>query len=97
VRFLLIVSVLCLAVGVGLIFYFCHGSTGFSFAYPLAASSLHLDVTTSGAPAVIGVGLTGLGGFSLAIAWLGALFGSFKRGDTPKRREEPFRTEPFQE
>ena len=89
-RFLLIVSVVCLAVGVGLIFYFCHGTTGFSFAYPLAASSLHLDVTTNGTPAVIGVGLTGFGGLLLAIAWFGALFGSLRRSDTPKRREEPF-------
>lgn len=89
-RFLLIVSVVCLAVGMGLIFYFCHGTTGFSFGYPLAGSSLHLDVTTNGAPAAIGVGLTGFGGLLLAIAWIGALFGSLRPSDTPKRREEPF-------
>ena len=89
-RFLLIVSVVCLAVGVALIFYFCQGTTGFSFAYPLAGSSLHLDVTTNGAPAAIGVVLTGFGGFLLAIAWIGALFGSLQRSDSPKRREEPF-------
>ena len=96
-RLLVILSVLCLALGVGLIFYFCNGTTGFSFAYPLAGSSLHLDVTTNGPAAVSGVVLTAMGALLLVIAWIGAIFGSFKRNDTPKRREEPFPSEPFQE
>ncbi len=57
----LIGSVLFLAVGLGLIFGFCNGTTGFSFGYPFSATSLHIDITTTGVPALAGMALTGFG------------------------------------
>jgi hypothetical protein len=89
----LIVSVVFLAVGVGLIFGFCNGTTGFSFAYPLSGASLHIDITTTGVPALLGVALTVIGAMLLAIAWLLAFVRQKPlQPETPsKRREEPFK------
>ena len=95
-RIFLILSVLCLAVGVGVIFAYCHGSTNFDFAYPLAGSKLHLDVTTTGVPALAGIFLTLIGSFLLAVVWVIALVRPLGRGvvavhrDDMKRRDEPF-------
>jgi hypothetical protein len=97
VRALIIVSIACLAIGVGLIFYFCHGNTGFSFGYPLSGTSLHVDITTTGAPALAGFLLTLLGAFLVILTWLIALIRPISRpaaplhaDDEPHRREEPF-------
>ena len=95
-RIFLILSVLCLAVGVGVIFAYCHGSTNFDFAYPLAGSKLHLDVTTTGVPALTGLLLTLVGAFLLAAVWLIALVRPLGRREVAvhredmKRRDEPF-------
>ena len=91
---LLLLSVVLLAVGVGVIFGYCNGTTGFAVAYPFSGTSLHLDVTTTGIPALIGVTLALLGGLLLIIAWFLALFRRRKReivdDPPPRRREEPF-------
>ncbi|HSZ17344.1 MAG TPA: hypothetical protein VK764_09605 [Terracidiphilus sp.] len=93
-RPLLLLSVVLLAVGVGVIFGYCNGSTGFSFAYPFSGTSLHLDITTTGVPALIGIPLTLLGAFLLILAWFLALFHRRKQEVVddlpPRRREEPF-------
>jgi hypothetical protein len=96
-RALIIISIACLAIGVGLICYYCNGSTNFSFAFPLSGASLHIDITTSGAPALIGLLLTILGAVLVMITWLIALIRPLSRQDTqrrpdeePHRREEPF-------
>lgn len=89
----LIVSVLCLAIGLGVIFGYCNGTTGLAFAYPLTGCSIHIDITTTGAGVMGGVGFTLLGAVLLLIAFLIALFGLFRRKEatTPlPRREEPF-------
>ncbi|MGA7110299.1 MAG: hypothetical protein WBV28_20920 [Terracidiphilus sp.] len=91
---LLLLSVVLLAVGVGVIFGYCHGSTGFSFAYPFSGTSLHIDITTTGVPALIGVPLTLLGAFLGILAWFLALIQRRKEEVVddlpPRRREEPF-------
>ena len=87
----LIVAVLSLAVGVGLIFGFCNGTTGFNFGLPVSGTSLHLDITTTGVPALAGLALTVAGAFLLIVATLIAMIGTFRRSDMPlTRRQEPF-------
>lgn len=87
------IAVFCLGGGLGLLFAFCHGATGMQFAFPFSAASLHIDVTTTGLPAVAGCALTALGAFLLIVATLIALVGMAQsRGDRRpiKRRENAF-------
>ena len=89
----LVVGVLCLAAGIGVIFGFCNGTTGLQLGYPLSASSVHIDITTTGAGVPIAVGLTLLGAFLLIIATIIALVGMLHRGGEyppSKRREAAF-------
>jgi TRAP-type C4-dicarboxylate transport system permease small subunit len=96
VRALLILSIACLALGLGLIFYFCNGSTSFSFGYPLTATRLHIDITTTGVPALLGLILAPIGSVLLAVAWIIALVRPLGRSeltkppDSVRRRNEPF-------
>jgi hypothetical protein len=93
---LLLSSVVLLAAGLVVLFTYCHGSTGFTFGDSLSANSLHLDITTTGWPFLVGLPLTLLGALLLLIAWIVALFTrSAPRTrddeDAPlRRREEPF-------
>ena len=58
----LIASILFLALGLGLIFGYCHDSTAsFSGAYPVAGASLQFVINTNGFPAVAGLAATGAG------------------------------------
>jgi hypothetical protein len=90
----LITAVVCLAAGLFVIFYFCNGSTGLSFAYPLSGSSIHIDITTTGIGVPGAVGLTLLGAFLLIVATIIALIGMFQRKPdvepTTKHRESAF-------
>ncbi|WP_348263689.1 hypothetical protein P8935_03805 [Telmatobacter sp. DSM 110680] len=89
----LVVAVACLALGLFIIFYFCHGTTGLSLAYPLSAASIHIDITTTGVGVPIAIGLTLLGAFLLIVATIIALVGLLrKKGEFPpsKRREAAF-------
>jgi hypothetical protein len=89
----LVTAVVCLAAGLFVIFNFCHGTTGLSFAYPLSGCSIHIDITTTGAGVPGAVGLTLIGAFLLIVATIIALVGMFRRkSDTAptKRRETAF-------
>ena len=91
-RGVLIFAVVCLAVGIGVLFAFCHGNTGVQFAYPLSAASVHIDMTTTGIPAIGGFVLSMLGVFLLIVATIIALVtirGDGTRGPI-KRRESAF-------
>jgi hypothetical protein len=94
VRPLILISVLCLGVGLGLLFGYSNGATRLSLGYPLSGTSIHVDMTTTGMPALAGVVLTLLGSVWLVVAWFWVFFGgSRKRGvddAPPRRREEPF-------
>jgi hypothetical protein len=93
VKPLLLLSVVCLALGVGLIVWYCSGATGISFGDSLSTASLHLDITTTGPPVLIGVPLTLLGALLLIIAWFLAIFGGRKQDAVeppPTRRDKPF-------
>lgn len=89
------IAVVCLAFGVGLIFWFCNGSTSFDFAYPLAGTKLHLDITTTGAPALWGLILTVLGAFLLFVTWIIALLRPAGPREVVAVREEVRREKPF--
>lgn len=92
-RGVLVTAVVCLAIGLGVLFEFCHGTTGFSFAMPVSGASFHTDITTTGIPAIVGVVLSVLGAFLLIVATIIALIGIFQRngeGGPMKRRESAF-------
>jgi hypothetical protein len=90
---LLLISVVCLALGVGLVFGYCNGTTGMTMGDSLAAASIHIDITTTGVPVLVGIPFTFAGAFLLFIAWVLAIFGGSKRNavePAPRRRDEPF-------
>jgi hypothetical protein len=90
VKGVLIVAVVCLAIGLFIIFYFCNGGIGLSLAYPMSAASIHIDVTTTGFGVPIAVGLVAIGAFLLIVATIIALVGMFRRNGeyAPSRRRE---------
>jgi hypothetical protein len=71
----LIASAVFLATGLSLIFGYCNGTSNLSAAYPIAASVLHLDFTTTGPAALGGITLTAVGLLLLVWALLGAIVG----------------------
>ena len=66
--YILISWLYLLAIGLGLIFGYSHGTVGFSGAYPVWGASLQLSITTMGLPALVGVPLTLLGSALLIAA-----------------------------
>jgi hypothetical protein len=65
----LIASILFLAVGLGLIFGYCHDSTvSFGLASPVAGASLQLVINTNGLPAMAGLAFTVAGVVFLLVA-----------------------------
>ena len=86
-RGLLVVAVACLAAGLFVIFYFGHGESAVSLAYPLSGASVHIDITTTGVGVPGAVGLTFTGAFLLIVATVIALIGMFRRErDIPPSR-----------
>lgn len=90
----LVVAVACLAAGLFVIFYFCNGTTGFQFGYPLSACSIHIDITTKGAGVPVAVGLVSIGAFLLIVTTVIALVGMFRRKNdvapTTRHRDSAF-------
>ena len=92
-RGVLITAVVCLAIGIGVLFAFCNGNTGLQFAYPLSAASVHVDITTTGIPAIAGLILAVIGASLLIVATIIALIETLRRnGETGpiKRRGSAF-------
>jgi hypothetical protein len=69
----LIASVVFLATGLSLIFGYCTGASSFDAAFPLAASALHVNVTTIGPAALGGIACTGIGLILMLWALLAAV------------------------
>ena len=89
----LVTAVVCLATGIGVLFAFCHGNTGVQFAYPFSAASVHVDITTTGVPAIAGLILTIAGAILLIVATIIALIGLLGGGGELgpiKRRDSAF-------
>jgi len=89
-------AVLFLAAGLGLLFGFTHGATGFTLGYPVSNTSLHVDITTSGIPALAGLPLVAAGTLLLFIALIAAIVAQFHQPESrdisvlPTKRQEPF-------
>jgi hypothetical protein len=75
--YVLIGSALLLAIGLGLIFGYTHGTVGFNGAYPVAGASLQVSVNTTGLAAMAGVPLTLLGLLLLIVAVISAIARQF--------------------
>jgi hypothetical protein len=89
----LVAAVSCLVAGLFVIFYFCNGTTGLQFGWPLSACSIHIDVTTTGAGVPVAVVLTLIGAFLLIVATVIALIGLFRPKSEivpTKRRDAAF-------
>jgi hypothetical protein len=93
---LVIFAAVFLAAGLGLLFGFTNGTTGLSVGYPFSATRLHVDMTTTGIPALAGVPLVGAGAVLLLFALIAAIASQFRREepvlrlDLPTKRREPF-------
>ncbi|HTJ30062.1 MAG TPA: hypothetical protein VL346_06165 [Acidobacteriaceae bacterium] len=70
---LLILAFLLLAAGVSLICGYTNGSAGFDFGIPVGGTKLHLDLTTTGWPALLGVPSLLFGATLLCLAFLSAI------------------------
>jgi hypothetical protein len=84
----LIASVVFLATGLSLIFGYCNGTSSLNATYPVAASVLHLDITTAGPAALGGVALTAAGFVLLLWALLGAIVGQISLIFRRRSRED---------
>jgi hypothetical protein len=94
---LVIAAVLFLAAGLFLLFGFTHGTTGLNVGYPFSETRMHVDMTTTGIPALIGIPLVAAGALLLLFALIAAVISQFQRSpepplalNLPSRRREPF-------
>lgn len=69
----LIASVVLLALGLGFIFGYTHGTVGFSAAYPISGASLQVMINTTGTAAMAGFAATALGALLLIVAFILAI------------------------
>jgi hypothetical protein len=69
----LIAAVVFLAIGLGLIFGYTHGTVGFNAAYPVSGASLQASINTTGMPAMTGFASTVLGLLLLVLAFVQAI------------------------
>ncbi len=72
-------AVACLAAGVGLIVGYCQGTTSMNAAFPFAASTFHIDLTTNGPAVFGGIGMIALGLLLLVWAVLAAIVSQIGR------------------
>jgi hypothetical protein len=83
----LIASVVMLALGLGLIFTYCHGTIGFNAAYPASGASLQVAINTTGLAAMTGVGSTIIGLLLLIVALIQAVVNQIRwPGESPKHQ-----------
>ena len=94
---LVIAAVLFLAAGLGLLFGFTDGTTGLNVGYPFSVTRLHVDITTTGIPALVGMPLVAAGALLLFFALIAAIVSQFRRPSEPSlvsdlttKRREPF-------
>jgi hypothetical protein len=93
-----IAAVLFLAAGLGLLFGFTDGTAGVNVGYPFSATKLHVDITTTGIPALVGLPLVAAGALMLFFALIAAIVSQFRRPEPDRSPELPLkRQEPFEE
>ncbi|MGA8088798.1 MAG: hypothetical protein WCA10_16070 [Terracidiphilus sp.] len=84
----LILSVLLMAAGLGLTFFYCTGNVGLNAAYPLSGAALKINLATYGPAALGGPALTALGLVLLLWSWICAIFRQMGLFGTPADRGE---------
>ena len=97
---LVIGAVVFLCGGIGLLFGFTDGTTGFNIGYPFSATRLHVDITTTGIPVLAGLPMVAAGVLLLFFALIAAIAAQFQRSepfqtlhlpsDVPSKRQGPF-------
>jgi len=70
----LIASILFLAAGLCMTFWYCQGTAGLSAGFPVSSSTIHFSLTTSGPAALGGIVLTAVGVALLIWSVLVAIF-----------------------
>ena len=89
-------AVVLLAAGLALLFGFTNGTTGVTLGYPLSNTKLHVDITTTGLPALAGLPLLAAGALLLFVALIAAIAAQFREPDShhvsdlPSKRQDPF-------
>jgi uncharacterized membrane protein YphA (DoxX/SURF4 family) len=73
----LVLAVIFLAAGLGVLFGYCNGTTGFSASYPFTGSILHLEMTTTGVGVMGGLVATAIGLLLMVWAFLAAIVSLF--------------------
>jgi hypothetical protein len=74
----LIASILFLAAGLCMTFWYCQGTAGLSAGFPVSSSTIHFTVTTSGPAALGGIVLTAIGVALLIWSALVAIFAQLR-------------------
>ena len=69
----LIAAAVLLGLALGLIFGYCHGTIGFSAAYPVSGAALQVSINTTGLPATAGLASTLVGVLLLLVALIQAI------------------------
>lgn len=93
---LVVAAVILVAAGISVLFAYCNGNTGLSFAFPVAGTAMHVDITTTGIPVLVGLPCLVIGAMLLIIAFFVALVSSFRHREVEvvpvdrPRREIPF-------
>ena len=94
---LVIFAVLFLAAGLGLLIGFTNGTTGLNVGYPFSETRLHLDITTTGIPVLVGVPLVAAGAVLLFFGLIAAVASQFSRPEEIIKLDLPKRSAPFDE
>lgn len=81
-----IASLVLLVSGVWSLLEWCHGTVGLGFALPVAGTKFTADITSTGAPVLVGIPLVIFGLLFMLIALLAALFAQFR---SPIRNSKP--------
>jgi hypothetical protein len=84
----LIASVAFLAIGLGILFGYCHGTAGLSAAIPVSGASFNLCITTTGPGALGGFAMTVIGVLLLLWAVFLAIMGQIRLLGPGGKREE---------
>jgi hypothetical protein len=84
----LIASVVFLAIGLGILFGYCHGTAGLSAAIPVSGASFNLCVATTGPGALGGFALTVLGVLLLLWAVFLAVAGQIRLLGVGRKKAE---------
>lgn len=81
-------AVVFLGAGLALIIGYCHGTTGFSAAYPFSGSVLHIEMTETGPGVLGGLALMVIGALFVAWTFLAAIVSLFtwERESFPRER-----------